>query len=241
MPLQHRTKCRRSDRRDNRTNWTQGNDDQGFWGLAAMHAAEMKLPDVQTKGAFSWVSLAQGVFNTQKERWDTTACGGGLRWQLQPYQGGYTMKNSVSNGVFFQIAARLYRYTGDQLYKTWAEKIWDWSQESPLLNNQTWHVADSTEMANNCADSGDYQWTYNYGTYMMGAAYMYNYVSGALSDRIRISIEPNTNGNDPADRRREVEAPGYWPDELDFQQLLPGGEQLHHGGGYLRAQGQLQL
>ncbi|KAJ5172615.1 hypothetical protein N7492_005208 [Penicillium capsulatum] len=149
-----------------------GNDDQGFWGLAAMHAAEMKLPDT---GKFSWTSLAQGVFNTQKDRWDTTKCGGGLRWQLQPYQGGYTMKNSVSNGVFFQIAARLYRYTGEELYKTWAEKVWDWTASSPLMNNKTWHVADSTEMSNNCATSGDEQWTYTYGAYMMGAAYMYNY------------------------------------------------------------------
>lgn len=147
-----------------------------FWGLAAMLAAELKFPDVPDQ--FSWLSLAQGVFNTQTARWDTTTCGGGLRWQLFPYQDGYTMKNSISNGGLFQLAARLARYTNEDKYTKWAEKIWDWSVSSPLVNNKTWNVADSTQMANDCADSGNYQWSYNYGTYLMGAAYMYNFVSG---------------------------------------------------------------
>jgi mannan endo-1,6-alpha-mannosidase len=152
-----------------------------FWGLAAMMAAELKFPDVQD--GFSWLSLAQGVFNTQTARWDTTTCGGGLRWQLFPYQSGYTMKNSVSNGGLFQLAARLARYTDDDKYSNWAEKIWDWSVSSPLVDNKTWNVADSTQMANDCADSGNYQWTYNYGAYLMGAVYMYNYVSGSRDIR----------------------------------------------------------
>ncbi|KAJ5579500.1 uncharacterized protein N7459_005485 [Penicillium hispanicum] len=152
-----------------------GNDDQMFWGLAAITAAEMKFPDVQ--GGFSWLSLAQGVFNTQKARWETTTCGGGLRWQLYVYQTGYTMKNSVSNGGFFQLAARLYRYTHDEQYKDWATKVWDWSVSSPLINNKTWEVADSTNMDDNCATAGNAQWTYNYGIYLLGAAYMYNYTT----------------------------------------------------------------
>ncbi|KAJ5082969.1 hypothetical protein N7532_012012 [Penicillium argentinense] len=149
-----------------------GNDDQMFWGLAAIQAAELKLPDVPDGN--SWLSLAQGVFNDQKDRWDTTACGGGLRWQVYVYQSGYVMKNSVSNGGFFQLAARLYRYTGNSEYKDWAEKVWDWSASSPLLNNKTWNVADSTNMDDNCATAGNIQWTYNYGVYLGGAAYMYN-------------------------------------------------------------------
>ncbi|KAJ5145534.1 Six-hairpin glycosidase [Penicillium bovifimosum] len=152
-----------------------GNDDQMFWGLAAMMAAELKFPDT---GKFSWLSLAQGVFNTQTARWDTTACGGGLRWQIFPYQDGYTLKNSVSNGGLFQLSARLARYTNDDKYTKWAEKIWDWSTSSVLVNNKTWNVADSTEMSNNCADAGNYQWSYNYGAYLMGAAYMYNFTNG---------------------------------------------------------------
>lgn len=145
-----------------------------FWGLAAMTAAELKFADVS--GGFSWLSLAQGVFNTQVKRWDTSACGGGMRWQIWPYESGYTMKNAISNGGLFQLSARLARYTNDATYATWATKIWNWSLSSPLLSNSTWNVADSTNMDDNCATQGNTQWSYNYGTYMMGAAYMYNYV-----------------------------------------------------------------
>jgi mannan endo-1,6-alpha-mannosidase len=145
-----------------------------FWGLAAMLAAELQFPD--RPDGYSWLALAQGVFNTQVARWDTTKCGGGLRWQIFPYQAGYTMKNSISNGGLFQLAARLARYTGNQTYYDWAEKVWDWSASTPLLNTKTWNVADSTTMEDNCTSQGDNQWSYNYGTYLMGAAYMWNYV-----------------------------------------------------------------
>lgn len=157
-----------------------GNDDQMFWGVAAMTAAELQFADV-SKG-FSWLSLAQGVFNTQIKRWDTTKCSGGMRWQIYPYQSGYTMKNAISNGGLFQLSARLARYTGDEIYLTWANKIWDWSvskDSSPLINNATWDVADSTDMTNDCTTRGDTQWSYNYGTYMTGAAYLYNYTNGS--------------------------------------------------------------
>lgn len=149
-----------------------------FWGLAAMTAAELKFADVSD--GFSWLSLAQGVFNTQIKRWDSTSCSGGMRWQIYQYQSGYTMKNSISNGGLFQLSARLARYTGTSLYQEWAEKIWNWSLSTPLLNNSTWNVADSTEVADGCTSQGNNQWSYNYGTYLMGAAYMYNHVSPCL-------------------------------------------------------------
>ena len=60
---------------------TEGNDDQGFWGLAAMTAAEYKFPDPPDDKP-QWLALAQAVFNTQAARWDTEHCGGGLRWQI---------------------------------------------------------------------------------------------------------------------------------------------------------------
>ncbi|KAJ5557056.1 hypothetical protein N7513_002648 [Penicillium frequentans] len=153
-----------------------GNDDQMFWGLAAITAAEVKFTDSST--GYSWLALAQGVFNTQIERWDTTTCSGGMRWQIWWWESGYTMKNSIANGGLFQLAARLYRYTGDELYGNWARKIWDWSVTTPLLSNSTWNVADSTAMEDGCTSQGNTQWSYNYGTYLMGAAYMYNYTNG---------------------------------------------------------------
>ena len=151
-----------------------GNDDQMFWGLAAMTAAELNY--TEQSGQPSWVALAQGVFNTQVPRWDADNCHGGLRWQIWPYQAGYGIKNSVSNGGLFQLAARLAAYTNNQTYADWAEKIWDWSSSVPMVKNDTWTVADSVSNDNQCANSGDIQWTYNYGMYFYGAAYMYQYV-----------------------------------------------------------------
>ncbi|RDW70693.1 glycoside hydrolase family 76 protein [Aspergillus mulundensis] len=153
-----------------------GNDDQMFWGLAAMTAAELNFPEEE--GQPSWVSLAQGVFNTQIPRWDETACGGGMRWQIWPFEGGYTMKNAISNGGLFQLAARLGRYTDNETYASWAEKLWDWSITTPLLKSDDWTIADSTTMEHDCKDHGDQQWTYNYGAYIGGAAYMYNVTNG---------------------------------------------------------------
>ncbi|KAL2847138.1 glycosyl hydrolase family 76-domain-containing protein [Aspergillus pseudodeflectus] len=160
----------------NYSSWI-GNDDQVFWGLAAMTAAEIKLPDVS--GGYSWLALAQGVFNTQVERWDTENCGGGLRWQIYNYEAGYTMKNTISNAGLFQLAARLARYTDNSTYAEWANTVWDWCVSSPLLNNETWNVADSTNIEDGCSTQGNTQWTYNYGAFLAGAAYMYNYTEKA--------------------------------------------------------------
>ncbi|KAJ5721392.1 Six-hairpin glycosidase [Penicillium malachiteum] len=152
-----------------------GNDDQVFWGLAAITAAELNYPE--RTGQPSWLSLAQGVFNTQVPRWDTSSCHGGMRWQIWPYQAGYQTKNAISNGGLFQLSARLALYTNNDTYATWAERIWDWSATTPLLR-KTWVIADSTSPESQCTDHGDFQWTYNYATYISGAAYMYNYTKG---------------------------------------------------------------
>jgi mannan endo-1,6-alpha-mannosidase len=71
-----------------------GNDDQGFWGMTVMLAAEEKFPDPPPDQP-SWLALAQAVFNTQAapERHDST-CGGGLRWQIPFSNQGYDYKNS---------------------------------------------------------------------------------------------------------------------------------------------------
>ncbi|PWY62435.1 glycosyl hydrolase family 76 protein [Aspergillus eucalypticola CBS 122712] len=159
-------------------NWSSyiGNDDQMFWGLAAMTGAELNFPD--SSDGYSWLSLAQGVFNTQVARWDNSTCDGGMRWQIYTYESGYTMKNAISNGGLFQLSARLARYTSNQTYYDWAERIYDWSTTTPLLSNSTWNVADSTSTTNDCSSQGDNQWSYNYGAYLGGAAYMYNYTNG---------------------------------------------------------------
>jgi len=71
-----------------------GNDDQGFWGMSAMLAAENKFPNPPDDKP-QWLALAQAVFNTQAnpDRHDDT-CNGGLRWQIPFSNNGYDYKNS---------------------------------------------------------------------------------------------------------------------------------------------------
>lgn len=59
------------------SNWSSsmGNDDQGFWGMTCMTAAEQNFQNPPS-GEPGWLALAQGVFNSQAGRPDDE-CGGG--------------------------------------------------------------------------------------------------------------------------------------------------------------------
>jgi len=104
-----------------------GNDDQAFWAMATLTAAEYGFPNPSPDQP-QWLALSQAVFNRQAARWAKNDCvvSGGLRWQIFPFNGGYDYVNSVrtfwtknglntveliskqiSNGCFFNIAARL--------------------------------------------------------------------------------------------------------------------------------------
>lgn len=140
-----------------------------------MSAAELNFPEPSRKDV-SWLALAQAVFNEQASRWETTTCGGGLRWQIFSWNKGYEYKNSISNGCFFQLAARLARYTGNQTYADWAIKTWDWMESTPLVTAQ-YNIYDGVDMRDNCTKPIPLEWTYNIGTFLMGASSLYNYVS----------------------------------------------------------------
>lgn len=157
---------------------TEGNDDQGFWAMAAMSAAEQKFPD-PPKDQPQWLALAQAVFNLQAGRWDDQYCNGGLRWQIFTFNTGFDYKNTISNGCFFNIAARLAVYTGNQTYADWANKIFDWTQASGLMSPD-FHFFDGAHTTLNCNDINRVQWTYNAGVFLLGAASMYNVVSSPL-------------------------------------------------------------
>ena len=174
---------------------TLGNDDQSFWGMAALSAAENKLPDLGN-GQPSWLSLAQAVFNTQAARWDTTACGGGLKWQIFTFNSGYDYRNTISNGCFFNIASRLYKYLGNDTYSQWAEKAWEWELAVGLMSPD-YHYFDGTDDTTNCTIISPIQWTYTAGVHMAGAAAMWN----AVSQTFRFTAETYANRND---RRRVI-------------------------------------
>ena len=164
---------------------TTGNDDQAFWGMSAMAAAEQKFPD-PPQGQPGWLALAQAVFNTQVDRWDNQHCGGGLRWQVFAFNNGYDYKNTISNGCFFNLGARLAMYTGNDTYMEWAVKAYDWTASVGFMTPD-YHFYDGAHTTFNCTDINKVQWTYNVGVYILGAANMYNYTNGSDIWRDRLT------------------------------------------------------
>lgn len=75
-----------------------GNDDQGFWGIAAMLAAERGFPD-PPRDQPQWLALAKAVFNDLAGRWDDQTCDGGLRWQVYAFNVGYTYKSGKNKSL----------------------------------------------------------------------------------------------------------------------------------------------
>ncbi|KAJ5259585.1 Mannan endo-1-6-alpha-mannosidase DCW1 [Penicillium angulare] len=155
--------------------YTEGNDDQCFWALSAMIAAERNFTNPSSSSP-GWLSMVQAVFNKQANRWDKASCAGGLRWQIYTWNAGYDYKNTIANGCFFDIAARLARYTGNETYAEWANKAWDWSSGVGLITSD-YQVFDGTTEGSNCTSYDRTRWSYTAGIYLHGAAVMYNYTS----------------------------------------------------------------
>jgi mannan endo-1,6-alpha-mannosidase len=151
-----------------------GNDDQAFWAMAAMSAAELKFQNPDSSKP-QWLALAQAVFNRQAVRWDTQTCGGGLRWQIFSFNKGFNYKNSISNGCFINIGARLGAYTGNTTYFDWVDKVWDWMVDVDLIS-PSYQVFDGTDVTINCSQLDHVQWSYNGGVLLLGAATMWNQV-----------------------------------------------------------------
>lgn len=153
---------------------TEGNDDQGVWGLAIMQAAERNFTDPPDH---SWLSMTQAVYNTMNARWDTQYCNGGLRWQIFTWNSGYDYKNSIANGCLFHLAARLARYTGNLSYADTAVKVWDWMSDVGFATYKdgTLVVYDGAKIGDNCTQLTTSKWSYTYGIFLAGTAYMYDY------------------------------------------------------------------
>ncbi len=212
-----------------------GNDDQAFWGIAAMSAAEVAFPNPPPDKP-QWLALAQAVFNRQQPRWNTDSCAGGLKWQIFSFNNGYTYRNSISNGCFFNLAARLGAYTHNTTYLDWAEKTWDWvANPSISLINENYQVFDGTDDVKNCTSLNHVQWSYNSGVFLLGAATMYN----------QVGHSPHTPKSCyltfPSDHRRQtraLEAAHPIPPRRQPSLLLP--RQQHHDRSCVRTIRKLQ-
>ncbi|KAJ6437454.1 glycoside hydrolase family 76 [Purpureocillium lavendulum] len=158
----------------------EGNDDLFFWGSAVLSAAERNFPQ-PNEALPSWLDLATNVFNALISRWDTSQCGGGLRWQIYPSNpNGMSYKNSVSNGGLFQLAARLARATNNNTYLDWANRVWDWSAEVGFIDQEKFHVYDGADSRDNCSKTNYHSFTYTSGIYLYGAAVLADHTGNSL-------------------------------------------------------------
>ncbi|EXJ94833.1 hypothetical protein A1O1_03231 [Capronia coronata CBS 617.96] len=155
----------------------EGNDDQAFWVFAAMSAAEYSFPEPPSPIP-SWLTIVQNAWQDYVPRWNSSGCNGGLKWQFHPENAGYYYKQSISNGAFFQLSARLARFTGNHTYVLWAETIWNWSYGIGLID-QLFNVFDGTDELINCTGIDHHQWSYNVAVYLYGAAMLQNYTNGS--------------------------------------------------------------
>jgi mannan endo-1,6-alpha-mannosidase len=199
-----------------------GNDDQGFWGMTAMLAAENKFPN-PPEDQFQWLALAQGVWNTMADpsRHDEY-CNGGMRWQIPFSNAGYNYKNAIANGCFFNIGARLARYTDNETYAEHASKTWDWVWGVNYIDHETWRVYDGGHVEANCTDINKATFSYNAAIYTQGAAFMYNFTeSDEWKDRLDNLIDATIDEFFPDDIAFEVNCETHQgacsPDMLSFK------------------------
>lgn len=171
-------------------NWTasMGNDDQAFWALTALLAAETGFTDPPDDEP-QWLALAQAVFNEQthldRRVTDGSSCDGGLRWQVFPSNNGYNYINTIANGCYFNIGARLARYTGNDTYAELATKTFELLEKLDYVDAD-WNVYDGAHLPN-CSDVNKQQFSYNAAMLLEGAAFLYNYTEGAAEWETRIS------------------------------------------------------
>lgn len=152
-----------------------GNDDILFWTLTAMNAAEYNFQVPAGQPNDIYFRLSRNVFNLMVSRWNTTTCGGGLKWQWIPANNGFYYKSTITNTAFFQIAARLGRMTGNQTYIDWANKAYNWMEDVGLIDPK-YLVYDGAGDADpaNCTGVDHHQWSYNIASTLAGSAYMWN-------------------------------------------------------------------
>jgi predicted alpha-1,6-mannanase (GH76 family) len=87
---------------------------------------------------------------------------------------------AIANGCFFNIGARLARYTQNDTYLDWSERTWDWLVSLKYVTDD-YTVYDGAYIEDNCTAITKAQFSYNAAVLLQGAAFMYNYVSPAIA------------------------------------------------------------
>ena len=203
------------DRDYNPANWSasMGNDDQAFWGMSAMIAAEVGFSN-PPKDQAQWLSLVQAVFNDQtmpERRVTEGPCRGGLRWQAVRYNNGFDYINTIANACYFNMGARLARYTGNQTYVKLVEDTYDTIMRLGYIDKD-YNVFDGAHLPD-CDKINRAQFSYNIGLLVQGAAALYNMTE---SDKWKKEL----------DSLLDATLKTFWPEGVAFEiscEGQPGG------------------
>lgn len=95
---------------------------------------------------------------------------------------------AIANGCFFNLGARLARYTSNETYAKFAEETWDWLWAVEYIDHDNWMVYDGAHVEHNCTDINKATFSYNAAILLQGAAFMYNYVSRPLDPILSLLV-----------------------------------------------------
>ncbi|KAJ3329619.1 hydrolase 76 protein, partial [Blyttiomyces sp. JEL0837] len=165
------------------------NDDIGWWGLAALTAAEIfgptaviKDPTGNNQNGKPWFQVADTTFNHMLEQYDETVCGGGIYWSRNRKSSNYQQKyykSSITNAEAVNLASRMFVLTGNLTYRQWGDKIYGWMKG--LLITDDYKVMDGV-LADNETDCSEVKmnptpWSYHSGELITGLVNFYKATS----------------------------------------------------------------
>ncbi|GAA5939289.1 hypothetical protein JCM1841_004846 [Sporobolomyces salmonicolor] len=145
-------------------------DDQSWWAMFALRS-------YQAYGNDTWLSMVETINNNNTLYWDDT-CGGGVLWlTYKPL-----IKNTITNGLYFGILTRLYRYTGNATYFDHSMNTLNWWLQwaFDVDNGRVSDTVTATyqgEPLSSCTTTGEATWTYNSAAFLFGIADLY-YATG---------------------------------------------------------------
>ncbi|GAA6008154.1 hypothetical protein JCM10207_007047 [Rhodosporidiobolus poonsookiae] len=145
-------------------------DDQSWWAMFALRAHQA-YPNA------TWLDMVETINNNNTLYWDNT-CGGGVLWlTYRPL-----IKNTITNGLYFSILTRLYRYTGNSTHFDYSMNTLNWWLQW-AFDASSGRVADTItadwagQSRSECSVTGEQTWTYNSGAFLFGLADLY-YATG---------------------------------------------------------------
>jgi predicted alpha-1,6-mannanase (GH76 family) len=158
-------------RKGNGNKWKNNFFDDMEWIALALLRAYTATEEAKYKDA------AIELWGYIKDGWNDDA-GGGIAWQASELW----KKNACSNGPACILAARLYQETGDEEYKEWAVRIYDWEKAALLQGDGA--VFDHIDGRDGTPTT--WKFTYNQGTFVGSAVELYkifgnkNYLNDAM-------------------------------------------------------------